>query len=831
MALGQAYLDISNVRARIYNNGPLFWRYPQKEPWSGYEVPKGGGTHTVFTSGIWVGGLIGGELRVAATTWNAGQFWSGPLDDDGNPPVDCSVYDRLYKVSRSDIDDYEATGTAASDLREWPTGLGAPTYAAPGNGLDDDGDGEVDEEGGEVIALLGQALAERKDRVIDLAAGERPAILGDQSIWWVMNDRGNEHRIHGSDTPPIGLEVHAMAFAFDVPGPIGDATFYKYDFFYSGKDSLTDTYVGLFSDVDLGNFQDDWVGSDTARGLGFGWNSDNYDEGGGGYGTPPPAVGYDFFQGPVVPSKGDTAHVSGAPVPDFRNLKMAHFLLWQGGGGVTGDPENGEAYYNYMRARWKDGKPITEGGNGRDFSDIPIASSLPGDVGESDEDCQYWSECNIDGRGTDSFAADRQFSMSVGPFTLSPEGPQQIIVGIVYARGTSNFNSVTRMKQADDLAQAFVDANFYAPPPPAAPSLTATPADQSVILEWKNATRSNNYLESYSAVDPFILDDDNEYLFEGYDVIQYDHAEDFAGRTIATYDVRNGVTRVVDGFPGEPQEVTATGSDSGALTSHTVTGLTNYTTYRFGVQAYAYNAPSYPKVYRGPIARVEVIPTRPTQDVSDAALALAQDHGAPDFVAEAVAVGDGEVFAHVTNPITLVDANYAVEFFAQDFGKQPNSTTAEEDDTLDPLRPSVLSRMGSSATTGVTYSILREGKVLFDGTALEFPAPLRRGVFAGGGLTFDVLGPPPGFKDFHVTANAAGPLDPPDYAGWGLGRLPGPAWPGGGAAQLSAGQRRGLGIPRGRRRAALRTDRRGLLVPGAGPARWHPAALPGVLRL
>ena len=105
------------------------------------------------------------------------------------------MYDRLYKVSRSDIDDYEATGTAASDLREWPTGLGAPTYAAPGNGLDDDGDGEVDEEGGEVIALLDQPLDARGDRVIDLAAGERPAILGDQSIWWVMNDRGNEHRI------------------------------------------------------------------------------------------------------------------------------------------------------------------------------------------------------------------------------------------------------------------------------------------------------------------------------------------------------------------------------------------------------------------------------------------------------------------------------------------------------------------------------------------------------------------------------------------------------------------------------------------------------------
>ncbi len=763
--LGEAYLDIGNVRARLFNNGNLFWRGSPAV----YEVPKGGGASTMFNAGVWVGGLVGGELRVAAARYGGYDFWAGPLDGDGNPPDDCSVYDRLYKVSRSDIDDYKATGTAASDLREWPTGLGAPTYAAPGNGLDDDGDGEIDEEGGEVIALLGQPLPERKDRVIDLAAGERPVILGDQSIWWVMNDRGNDHGI----SPPIGLEVHAMAFAFKVPGPIGDATFYKYDFFYSGEDSLTDAYVGLYSDPDLGHFQDDWVGSDTVRGIGFVWNSDNFDEGSQGYGTPPPAVGYDFFQGPIVPSMGDTAHVSGVPAPDFKTLKMAHFAFYTGSGGVTGDPQNGEDYYNFLRGRWKDGKPFTEGGNGRDWSDIPITSMFPGDGGEGDEDCQYWSECNYDDAGTDIVSADRRFVMSTGPFTLVPEDPQQIIFGIVFARGANNFNSVTKLKQADDLAQAFVDANFFVPPPPAAPDLTATPADQSVILEWKSSARSNNYLESYSAEDPFILDDDNDYLFEGYDVIQYDHGEDFVGRTIATYDVINGVTRVVDGLAGQPLEVTATGTDSGVATSHTVTGLTNYTTYRFGVQAYAYNAPSSPKVYRGPIARVEVIPTRPTQDVSDAALALAQDHGAPDFVAEAVAVGDGEVFAHVTNPVTLVDAHYAVEFFAQDFGVQDGSA-AHDDNPLDPLRPSVLSRMGSSAAVSVTYSILREGEVLFDGTALEFPAPLRRGVFASDGLSFDVLGPLPGFKDFHVTANAAGPLDPPDYAGWGWAGFPDP---------------------------------------------------------
>ena len=70
--------------------------------------------------------------------------------------------------------------------------------------------------------------------------------------------------ILSSGTPPVGLEVHALVFAFNAAGPIGNATFYKYDVYYKGKVPLTDAYMALYSDPDLGNFQDDWVGSDTA---------------------------------------------------------------------------------------------------------------------------------------------------------------------------------------------------------------------------------------------------------------------------------------------------------------------------------------------------------------------------------------------------------------------------------------------------------------------------------------------------------------------------------------------------------------------------------------
>ncbi len=185
----------------------------------------------MFTAGVWIGGKVDGQLRVAAARYGDYQFWAGPLDDYGAPPADCSEFDRLYKVSIDDIQDYEATGVVTPDLRDWPTGLGAPTYAPPGNGVDDDGDGEIDESG-ETIFVMNQPLSQRVNRVIDLAGGERPAILGDQSIWWVVNDRGNEH--NEPSTPPIGLEVHATAFAFRTGGDIGNATFYKYDFHYRG---------------------------------------------------------------------------------------------------------------------------------------------------------------------------------------------------------------------------------------------------------------------------------------------------------------------------------------------------------------------------------------------------------------------------------------------------------------------------------------------------------------------------------------------------------------------------------------------------------------------
>ena len=710
-----------------------------------YEVPKGSGSNAIFASGIWLAGQVGGQLRASASRYGEWELWAGPLDDTGNPPVDCVVFDRVYKVSRDNVADYEATGSAIPDLADWPTGLGAPTVDADGN----------------KINLLDQPLASRIGRVIDLGAGERPDILGDMSVWMVMNDRGNIH--NSTDAPPIGIEVHLNAFAFNTAGALGDATFYKYNIFYKGDVPLTETYLGIFSDPDLGDFDDDWIGSDTTLGLGFVYNADNEDGGGEGYGTPPPAAGYDFFQGPIVPAVGDTAFVSGVAVPDFKNLGMTSYIYYNNGGGVTEDPTTGPHYYGYMKAEWKDGQKFTFGGNGRDFSEDPTNFVFPGDPSTN----QFWSERNSDNLGTSIEPGDRRFVLSTGPFTINPGDEQEIIFGLVFAKGDDNFDSVRALREADALAQSAFDVNFQLAQPPNAPDVTVTELNHQVILEWTNrADRSNNYLESYSEEDPFAPPEDQNYDFEGYKIYQFTEVADQIGKVIATYDIINDVTEVIDGIPFKPTFVVARGTDSGIVKFHSISSLINYQTYYFGVQAYAYNEPSFPKVYPSPIARVTVIP-KPSTDIlsdeaSDAAL-LFLGFDEADFQGDATGnVGQGLVWADIINPALIKkDATYRTHFYEAEFaGKRSTAANVDvgESDDVKAGNNRVAPKQSAMATT---YDVSRTDdsgtETVFDGSAADFPPPQIPNIVVLDGLQFSITGPEPDFADFLVIQNSAGP--------------------------------------------------------------------------
>ncbi|MDZ4700467.1 MAG: T9SS type A sorting domain-containing protein [Rhodothermales bacterium] len=772
-ALGEAYLDVNNVRARILNNGGLFYR---GEPHV-YNVPKGSPTHAIFATNIWIAGYVGSETtpRAAGTTYGPWEFWAGPIDDNGNPPSDCSAYDRLYNIYRSDIEAYEATGIPTNDLRDWPTGLGAPTLAPTNNSVDDDGDGEIDEAGEELAFDINVPLAQRKDRVIDLEAGERPAILGDQMIWWVMNDVGNVHE--RSNGEPIGIEMHGSAFAFRqvartgddkfLPiGPIGDATFYRFQIYVRNALPLNRTYFGMYIDPDLGNFSDDYVGSDSTLGIGYVFNADNDDNSIYGYGSPPPALGYDFVQGPIVPSPTDTARVGGHLLHGFRNLPMTSFVFFNGGGSSwTGDPVTPVEFYNYMNGHARDGLPITYGGNGRDRvgggSTIPTRFMFSGDPYSN----TGWTERNPD-PFTSSVPpispADRQFVIATGPFQLNPGDFQEITFAVVFAKGTDNWESVAALRRADQAVQALFDNNFQLATPPGGPLVTATATDREVVLEWSNPASSNNYLDGYRQFDPLALADpgtslsERYYRFEGYDILQFTSEADSVGAVIATYDLVNGVTRIVEGLPNELNEELARGTDSGVQHFHRIAGLTNYRTYHLGVRAYAYNEISFPRILRGDVARVTVTPARTLEDIPEASREAAENLAEPDLIGFSNRPTDGFVWVDVVSPGRVRQATYTVEFYDIEVDAP---AALREEDAIDPA-PATAAK--TARATASTYDIKRDGLVVFDGSANGRPAPLREGVAVIDGLRFSVLGPDFGIKAFAAVANSAGPIDPPD---------------------------------------------------------------------
>ncbi|MEM1043821.1 MAG: T9SS type A sorting domain-containing protein [Bacteroidota bacterium] len=436
-------LNVGDVQARLFNTGSLFFGGSTTNG-TGYLVPKGEGTPPIFAAGVWVGGLIGGDLRTAGSRYDDFEFWPGPLDDGATlPEEDCSSFDRIWNVSVFDVQQFDDTGVATPDLAEWPADLGAPVV---------DGNGDPDD--------------------YDLEGGDRPLVYGHQTAFWVMNDVGNTHLETGSD--PIGLEVRVTAFTSGELA-LDRYTFYRYELVNRNTAPFEDAYLSFFTDPDLGGAVDDYVGSDPARSMAFAYNADNDDA---VYGTPPPAVGYDLLTG-------------GASSSYFENAP-----------GPTSDPGSAAEFYNYMRGLWKDGIPITRGGNGymTDGDVTPWAFS-----GDPAADA-FWSEVNADGDGQDNPSGDRRQLISSPAFTLAPGASQTFDLAIVFAEGSDNLDSVTELRAVSDAVQTRYDEDdlFVPGPTPPAPGALATPdllapsdeatiVDASAVLSWSAVSGAETY--------------------------------------------------------------------------------------------------------------------------------------------------------------------------------------------------------------------------------------------------------------------------------------------------------------------------------------------------
>lgn len=611
----------NNVRA-VIENGGNGWTRRGGSPRSGYEVPKTddfSGPNAIYAGGLWMGGVSpDNQLKLAAVLFRAegNDFWPGPLTNTGDASVSpevCSAYDRFWITERAEAEAHiqwaQCNADPDCDLDEvFPDGYSIPnsfnTWPATGNVdqgqdlylapfFDADGDGDYSPSAGDYPDYgFDETVEDCKSR-----QREDPVnLFGDYNIFWIFNDKGDVHT-ESFGGQPIGLEVRAQAFAFSSNNEVNNMTFYNYTVINQGTQTLLDTYFGHFVDPDLGCANDDFVGCDVQRGLGFAYNWDDNDEncqGAIGYGAQPPAIGVDFFEGPYQDADGsdnpgpqtslevlacaDALAGNGIPYKglgigygdgfaDNERFGMRAFLYWNREGPfATSDPSAQGHFYNYLRGFWKNNLPMSWGGQG--YNESPGAIQTRYMFPWSSDPVGWGTNCapQPDWRESIQAPLDRRFVQSAGPFTLEPGAYNNITIGVVYARAATGgaAASVGTLRVADDKAQALFDNCFKILDGPDAPDLEIVELDRELIIYLVNPKGSNNNNVQpfdYEEIDASIpeLDEDGNpydraYRFQGYKLYQLRNAEvsvadldniDLA-RLVYQGDVRDGVSQIVN---------------------------------------------------------------------------------------------------------------------------------------------------------------------------------------------------------------------------------------------------------------------------------------------
>ncbi|HKQ56524.1 MAG TPA: T9SS type A sorting domain-containing protein [Candidatus Eisenbacteria bacterium] len=382
----------------------------------GLVFPKGSGKPAVFASGLWLGCIVNGGVRVAVASYSGeygpGAMLGGSFDDPNRPEY------KVYKVvpfSGSPSDTEHVDRSAAElgadpqldplDHHSWSEYMaGAAPFGAPTR-----------------IHRLPDTSTPAPDDSVDVLG---PDVTGSQMLWAVYNDA--DPGLHLNDegrTAPLGIEVRQSTFAFNHLGPLGRTVFLKFKLFNRGSNLLEQAYVSLWSDPDLGGFTDDLVGCDPALSVGFCYNADNEDA---IYGFSPPALGYDFLRGPIGPA--------GTP------LGMTSFNKFSSEAG--GDPDHFSQTYNFMQGLSRFGDPVIDPTTGLVTTYTHSGDPVTG---------QGWLDIN---------GADRRFLMTSGPFTMAPGDSQEVMAAMVIGQSDNRLTSISDLRCADTYVQQAFERNF-----------------------------------------------------------------------------------------------------------------------------------------------------------------------------------------------------------------------------------------------------------------------------------------------------------------------------------------------------------------------------------
>lgn len=410
----QADLKANAVRARITNGGDLWWDGSR----SHYRVTVSGdetidSLSTVFSAGLWMGGQRpDGNYVFAAQTYGRGgdnfDYYTGPLDDNGNHYGDCSDWDRMFPIYRTEIEGffemYDLTNPPTIDqvpinIAGWP-GAGNPHFelihgfSLPDNDLP-----------------LAPFYDQNEDGKYDPLAGDFPLFTGDQAIWCVFNDSGNIHR-ESNFFAKFQAEIQLLAYAFTSEDSVlNQTTYYEYKAYNRSQEQLNDFLIGHYVDVDLGCYTNDLVNSAPGHNLFYFYNN---------------GATEDSCSSGLTPTRGispvSILQVVEASADSEVDCDQDGTLMWAFKSFSLREPDEPstdslntgitvETYHNFMLGVWGNGDPVTRGGFGHQTDGSVTRYMFDG----GDYNGVPWLQCT-----SDIGVQDARSLYSTGPYDLAP---------------------------------------------------------------------------------------------------------------------------------------------------------------------------------------------------------------------------------------------------------------------------------------------------------------------------------------------------------------------------------------------------------------------------
>ena len=467
------YLDINNIKAFIEPLGDYFINKSGHDTTSPtFEFPKGSRNNTIRCAGLWAAGIDEKEvLAFSAENENSGDIYiySGPLGFDGenlSNDYETSVkWNKVWKLTKEEVGYHvmhywEEGYEPLEDIATWPahgdTNINQAAELAPY--VDVDGDG-----------------------VYKPMMGDYPLIRGDQCTYYIINDvKFNKMNYNEIIRRGLGFEYHVMSYAFhiDKSTALNNTIFVSYKIYNRSIHPYHDTYLGVRTNLAIGNKLDDFLGCDVARSAYYGYNGDNFDE--DYYGNNPPAQAVVLLGGPLQdangvddPSGECNESVNGVGfgdgIADNERFGMSGFIAFIHDHSINqGNPGPSPLIYNYLNSQWIDGTPVEYGGDGSSINGAYGPNARFMFPGTSDP-C-HWGTGGVPPQGQENWTEitagntprDRWGVGSMGPFTFESGTMERIDIAYVASFADPGETAVeTLMRSVDEVRAKYLENPTY----------------------------------------------------------------------------------------------------------------------------------------------------------------------------------------------------------------------------------------------------------------------------------------------------------------------------------------------------------------------------------